>query len=401
MARSFWNSLLAIGMAAVVLVTVFSTVASSGSVQLRNVDGGQNYYSRFSNSFPSDPSFFPIGVWLAAVHNQRDIDFDKAAGFNTYVGVSRNSNFSLIHANGMHVIAQQNELRTNRIINNSVATVGWLLYDEIDMTLGPNKGYAQLQNILNSLPNDGRLRYNNYGKGVMLWETDAEAARFVNAQDVVSLDVYWFTDPHERHRFKGRDSPAAHYGHSVDRIRTLEAKDGVIKPVWNFVETGWPFTETEAQGGRAIQPAEIRAAVWHSIIAGARGIVYFIHSFGGPNQSLNVSRDPAYAAHRAEVTQTNGMIRQLAPVLNAPFADGFVTADPTVRTMAKFYDNKYYVFAGSKEIKASEPTLSLSGVVNGTATVIAENRTVPISNGRFSDRFADGNAVHIYRIDYQ
>ena len=94
------------------------------------------------------------------------------------------------------------------------------------------------------------------------------------------------------------------------------------------------------------------------------------------------------------------LIRQLARCLYA-LADGFVTTDLTLRTMAKFYDNKYYVFAGSKTIKASEPTLSLSGVVNGTATVIAENRTVLISNGRFSDRFADGNAVHIYRIDYQ
>ena len=242
MARSFSISLLAFGTTAHALATVFSlSVASSGSVQLRNVDGGQNYYSQFSSSFPSDPNFFPIGVWLAAVHNQRDIDLDRAAGFNTYVGVSANSNFSLIRANGMYVIAQQNELRTNQIINNSAATVGWLLDDEIDMALGPNKGYAQLQNILNSVPNDGRLRYNNYGKGVMLWETDAEAGRFVNAQDLVSLDVYWFTDPHERHRFKGKDSPAAYYGHSVDRVRALEAKDGTIKPVWNFVEAGWPY----------------------------------------------------------------------------------------------------------------------------------------------------------------
>ena len=29
-----------------------------------------------------------------------------------------------------------------------------------------------------------------------------------------------------------------------------------------------------------IAPEEVRAAVWHSLIAGARGIVYFNHSFG-------------------------------------------------------------------------------------------------------------------------
>ena len=393
-------------MTALVLTTVLPTsVAFSDVVRLRNVDGGQNYYSHFSNPLPSDPSFFPVGVWLAGVQKQRDIDLDKAAGFNTYVGIWANSIFSLVQANGMYLIAQQNELRTNQTINNSPATVGWLLYDEIDMVLGPNQGYTQLQNILNSLPNDRRLRYNNYAKGVMLWETDAEAARFVNAQDVTSVDEYWFTDPHERHRIGANDSPAAYYGHSVDRVRALDATDGVIQPIWSFVEVGWPYSKSAAQGGRAIQPAEIKAAVWHSIIAGARGIIYFVHSFGGPNQSRNVLRDPepllAYAAHRAAVTETNALIKQLAPMLNAPFADGFVSAGPTVRTMAKFHDSKYYVFAGSRENRASTPTLLLSGVDSGTATVIGENRTIPISNGRFSDRFADGNAIHIYRIDDQ
>ena len=48
-------------------------------------------------------------------------------------------------------------------------------------------------------------------------------------------------------------------------------------------------------------------------------------------------------------------------MLNAPFADGFVSAGPTVRTMAKFHDNKYYVFAGSKENRASTPTLLVVG----------------------------------------
>jgi hypothetical protein len=85
-------------------------------------------------------------------------------------------------------------------------------------------------------------------------------------------------------------------------------------------------------------------------------------------------------------------------VLNAPFADGFVNADPSVRAMAKFHDSQYYVFAGSKENVASTAKFSLLGVDNGTAEVIGENRTIPISNGRFSDGFEDGNAIHIYRI---
>src|SRR5262249_24414842 len=112
-------------------------------------------------------------------------------------------------------------------------------------------------------------------------------------------------------------------------------------------------------------------------------------------------RDPPYAAVRAVVRSTNQLITQLAPVLNAPFADGFATADPSVRIMTKFHQDKYFIFAGSKENSASTPTMSLTGFGNGTATVIGESRTIPISNGLFSDSFEDGNAIHIYRIDSQ
>jgi hypothetical protein len=280
---------------------------------------------------------------------------------------------------------------------------------------GAIQARATLNSILAQLPKDGRMRYNNYGKGVMFWNSGSDSEQYVNGfQQVVSSDIYWFTDPGLSSRYEGgallnngnpltvqQTRRAANYGYQVDRMRALDAMDGVDRPIWNFVEVGWPFNKTAAQGGRAILPAEVRAAAWHSIIAGARGIIYFNHSFGGPNPTQHALRDTAYAAVRAAVKSTNQLIMQLAPVLNAPFVDGFVSAGPSVRTMAKFLDNKYYVFAGSKENVASTLTFSLSDVDRGTATVIGENRTIPISNGRFSDGFADGNAIHIYRIDNQ
>src|SRR4029077_9508394 len=143
---------------------------------------------------------------------------------------------------------------------------------------------------------------------------------------------------------------------------------------------------------------EIQAAVWHSIIAGARGIIYFNHSFGGPDQTQHALRDPDYAAQRAAVTETDALIDQLAPVLNAPFDDAFVTVGPTVRVMAKLYDGAHYVFSGSTQNAASTATFTLAGVTSGTATVIDEGRTISITNGQFVDNFANGNAIHIYQI---
>jgi len=384
-------------------------VATSDAVQLRDVDGGQDYYKQFSNSLPSDPNYFPLGVWFESVVSQADVNRDKDAGLNLYVVLTSNSNLSLVERNDMRAILQQSEWRTNQTAIKSPAVVGWALFDEIDMQQGPSQGYTTLNNILAQLPNDGRIRYNNYGKGVMFWETNGQAQRFVDDfQQVVSDDIYWFTDPNVAASSEGgrllnggqaltpaQTRRAANYGYTIDRMRALNTTH---KPIWSFVEVCWPFTRTRV---RFIEPAEVRGAVWHSIIAGARGIIYFNHSLGGPNQSQHCLRESGYAAVRATVKSTNELVTALAPVINAPFADGFVSAGPSVRTMAKFHDSKYYVFAGSKENAASTPTFSLSGVDSGTATVIGENRTIPIANGRFSDGFPDGNAIHIYRIDNQ
>jgi hypothetical protein len=404
---------LIVGAMSLSLAAILSTlVASSEAGRLHNVDGDQDYYGQFSNPLPSDPTYFPIGVWLASVVSQADVNLDKDAGLNLYVALTANSNLSLVQRNGMRVILQQSEWQTNQAAINSPAVAGWAVFDEIDMQQGPDQGYTTLNNTLAKLPNDGRFRYNNYGKGVMFWETTEQAQRFVNDfQQVVSNDTYWFTDPRVSGSAEGgkllndgrpltptQTRRAANYGYTVDRMRGLARRS---KPIWNFVEVGWPYVETAAQGARQIQPEEIKAAVWHSIIAGAQGIIYFNHSFGGPNQSQHCLREPAYAAVRAAVRYTNQLIMRLAPVLNAPFADGFVSASPPVRAMAKFHEGKYFVFAGSKENVASTATFTLSGVDNGAAAVIGENRTILISNNRFSDSFEGGDAIHIYRIDNQ
>ena len=390
------------------------------TVTLRNVDGGPTYYAQFANALPSTPAFFPIGVWGSYNHTQANIDLDKAAGLNTYVWVADNSFMGTIRANGMKVI-QDEENRTNV----GTETAGWLLADEIDMTQGPGAGYTTLQNIMNSLPQDGRLRYANYGKGVLAWETDSEASGFVNfpGLHLTSADMYFWTDLsrvcssseggalwyHNGLLSSPRTLTTAecrgswNYGYIVDRMRYLDGLQGGTspqqrKPIWAFVELGWSFTESASQGGRAIQPAEVRSAVWHSVIAGARGIIYFQHSFGGPCMTHHVLRDACYTAIRTEVTTINQRLRALAPVLNAPFADGYVTASSGIRAMAKKGpDGAYYVFAGVKQAGTNQ-TATFRVAAGATVEVLNEGRTLTVQGGQFTDTFGDINTIHIYKI---
>ena len=226
-------------------------------------------------------------MWYESVLSQNDINLDKNAGLNTYVVLTRTP--VLIQNNGMYAILQADGWDTNQAAINNPNVVGWMLSDEAD-GLGVPAGYTTLNNALASLPVDGRFHYNNYTKPVVDYGngnlTASQAAQFVNAyQQVTSADYYWFTDPWSG---GGTVSPECARGkvwlHRGSSMRALDAMDGQIQPIWAFVEVGWPFTETAAQGARAIQPAEIEAAAWQSIIAGARGIIYFNHSFGGPDR---------------------------------------------------------------------------------------------------------------------
>jgi hypothetical protein len=99
------------------------------------------------------------------------------------------------------------------------------------------------------------------------------------------------------------------------------------------------------------------------------------------------------------VTRTNRRIRQLAPVLNAPFVDGLTTVAGEVDSMAKYQGGRFYLFAGARTAGGDRATFSLPCVGDATATVLDENRSIPVRAGRFTDAFADGNAVHIYRFD--
>jgi hypothetical protein len=359
-------------------------------------DGGAGYYGRFASPLSSGPGYFPIGVWGAYDQTQANMDKDAAVGINTYVWAADSNFMDDIRADGRFHVIQDEGSRTNV----GSETAGWLLGDEIDMTRGPGACPGAIDSIKAGLPADGRLRYANYGKGVLIWgatgyngHNDTSSACFVNRQDLTSADLYWFTDPYETNH--PQSGTAWGYGWSVERMRMLDAKDGKRQPIWNFVEVGCPFSN-----GGCITPAQIRAAVWHSIIAGARGIIYFNHSFGGPCPTHHVLRSSCgdYPAVQAEVAKTNALVEKLAPVLNSPTVTSGFEHSPTVRATAKLTGDTFHVIAGSAENAVSQATFELP-VGDTVATVVGEDRTLSVTAGAFSDSFANGNSVHAYRID--
>lgn len=387
-------------------------------IALRQVDGGPAYYGRFSGSLPTDPNFFPVGVWLESVLDKGNVAMDSAAGLNTYVELTANSDVQLIKDSGMFALPA---FRHD-------AAAGFALSDEVDMWAGPGNarwtgkypgegapcfpagspcGYTIQKERANAAP-QGALLYANYGKGVTFWESDEEARGFLRGmQDLVSADNYWFTDPnicargeggaivgYQRDLTKEECRLAANYGWTVERLRNLQDPGSRI-PVWGFVEDGHP--SGDVPNASSITGQELKAAVWSSLIHGARGIIYFNHNFGGKCVTQHVIRDCGQNIVPT-LTEVNKQIKQLAPVLNAPFLDGAVKTTGPVDQSTKIHEGKLYVLAGANTGTGGPATFHLA-CGGSTAVVIDEGRTIPVTDGTFTDTFADGNAVHLYRIE--
>ncbi|MFI6506291.1 hypothetical protein ACIBCT_01680 [Streptosporangium sp. NPDC050855] len=385
-------------------------------------EGGPAYYGRFAAPAAAGwtrPSFFPVGVWFESVITQADVDRDRAAGINTYVELTGTSNMALVRKNGMSALTNV------PLPGYGKETVGWLLDDEVDMWAkagdapwtgkhpgeGPlcipeNKGcgFTVLRTQKNRFPRgDGRMHYANFGKGVMMWERDADAATFVNYfTDVVSSDVYWYTSASvclDGKNFlslpESRCRRAANYGAVIDRQRELDALDGRLQPIYGFVEVGWP-AENDT---RAIEPQQVTGAVMSSLIHEARGIVYFNHNFGGPCHSQHVLREKCGQKVRPAVAEINRRIAKLAPVLNTQsYRHRF---GPGLDTMLKHHRGSSYVFAMPRAATApGRRTFTLPrGMRASRAEVLFENRSVRIDRkGRFTDSFAAEHSHHVYRI---
>jgi hypothetical protein len=397
--------------------------ALSANVTLRDPDGG--VADPYQGDLPPIATFLPTGVWLEGVYTAEDVAKDKATGINVYVGLTRPSNLALLAAGGMRTFGQHHEW-TDRNRDSTGALTGYVLSDEIDMQHSPREARAQLESIIHKLPVDGRHRYNNYGKGVMFWWGERDARQIVNTyQHTVSADAYWFTDPFicgpsEGGALLGKNEQlsadecrrAANYGRTVTRMRKLAGPD---QPVWNFVEVGGPWGESrDSCSGVAdtcseyIKPREISAAVVHSYLAGARGVVYFNHTFGGVAQSQHALREPYYAPQRAEVARINSVMAQVAPWINGWFVDfngsspGELDIAGNVLASARWDGARFLIIAGhagSRTDGEVTATLSVPCVGDAVATVIEEHRTVLVVKGVISDSFADGLTTHIYRID--
>jgi hypothetical protein len=442
------------------------TSRSVTGVTLQPIDGGPNYFADKSPQSAWMDAHILLGAWLEQPQDATEVRYDTAMADNIYwnlAGVPGKSraDYDVIRAGGMHVSAPDANSRSGS------ETVGYDGSDESDMDYGPGSNRWLNNNTYNTsacVPAGSRCGYTNarffytgqpssdgsighplsgasihqgYGKGVLFWESNRQAATFLRYTDILSADSYWLTDSDLRLPSQGgcallprsptacggsgglgltaaQSQLPANYAFDVQRLERIQAMNGAAKPVVVDVETGCP-----GNNGTCATPPQTVAAAWHALIAGARGIIWFQHNFSGLCQDdrtfidgsnpsstkYNCQQTPGVTLHNVvqAVTAFDKEVTSLNRVLLSPTVLGYVSTAGDVGTIAKVYGGSCYVVAGSGR-PAVPPAanqsvnFTLAGHYTGPVTVIDENRSLQATNGAFQDTFADGNAVHVYRI---
>ena len=268
------------------------------------------------------PGVVPIGVWLQDPKNAARF---LAAGINLYVGLWQGPTEGQLAALAqakMPVICEQNAVGLAHLTDPIIA--GWMHGDEPDnaQSLPGGKGYgppvdpdrilADYRRIKAADP--GRPVVLNLGQGVA-WDGwygrgirtnhPEDYPDYARGCDIASFDIY----------------PAVH-DHPDVRGKLWLVAEGVRrlagwapgKPVWNCLEAS-------RISNRAVKPtaAQVRYEAWSALIAGSRGLVYFVHQFEPRFVEASLLEDPALLAG---VTALNREIQSLAPAVLAPAIEG-------------------------------------------------------------------------------
>ena len=356
----------------------------------------------FPRGLPASADYFPIAVWLQSPANAAKY---KDIGINLYVALwngPTEAQLAALENAGMPVICGYSEKFKDRKV-----IVGWMHGDEPDNAqalpagqkgwgppIPPEKILADYQRLRQQDPSrpvllnlgQGVAWDNWHGRGVRTRHPE-DYPEYAKGGDILSFDIYPVT--HGSPEVRGR---LWYVGQGVRRLRQWSATD---KPVWACIEA----THIDNPKVKPT-PQQTESMVWMAIIQGAKGLIYFSHQFQPRFIEAGILADPQMSAG---IKQINARIQQLAPVLNSETLPDMAAVsssngDAPIHLLNKMHAGERYLFAINGRdlpVKGAFTVPGLKG--SATVTVIGEDRTVVISEGKFSDDFA-AYEVHLYRI---
>ncbi len=397
----------------------------------------------------NSPSFFPIGPWMMSLVTQADADAVLGVGWNTVWGAAGNT---------VPFVALQNRIWLTQLVENTDTvlpgtgneTVGLDSYDEppsyADGVTGPISSTSLVHQsgrvwtmglTWNWLVYGGLSGAPPPGTNYSILSTAVPAPGGTKRRiNVSGADLFFFAGARSQAtnyqcglmEFANPNVPCtiaqaargSNYGDMISTQATLQAPYNA--PILCNIEDGGPYT-ADTQASFYIYPSEMNWAVWSSLIHGCGGIIYFDHTFAGPAQSdanieqpyYQAAQPPAVVSITTQLNNTDALVKQMAPQLNAPYARGYVTVSPPgwtldggvanqsggIEVAAKWYNGQFYLFTDTRYPEGTNNTVAQFTLNDPTATsvtVINESRSLPVTAGAFTDTFAHAQTVHIYQV---
>jgi hypothetical protein len=352
----------------------------------------------------TDPSFFPLAVWLQAPANAERY---RRAGFNTYVGLWQGpteAQLAELKKAGMHVICEQNEIALRHLDDSTI--IGWMHGDEPDnaQSLGARLGWSapikpekivEAYSRINAKDSSRPIMLNLgqgvawdgwYGRGTRKNHPE-DYPKYLQGCDIASFDIYPVVQKDKE--------VAGNLWYVARGVERLVKWSGGEKAVWNCLEC----THIE-NADRKATPHQVRCEAWMSLNHGSQGLIYFVHQF------KPVFREPALLDDQemlAAVTTLNRQITALAPALNRPSVTNAATvisenAAVPLAIMVKQFGGATYLFAVAMREGATTATFNIKGAEGEKKVeVIDEGRTLSCVNGSFKDSFSSWD-THLYRL---
>ncbi|MCP4455172.1 MAG: hypothetical protein GY809_27230, partial [Planctomycetes bacterium] len=340
----------------------------------------------WQNGQSTDQGFFSIAVWL---QNPQNAGRYQAIGVNLYVGLWQGpteAQMSTLRRFNMPVICHQNEWARQHLDESLIVAwmhgdepdnahkfnsywqgdkdkikAGWPeIYERLGLDSKPYKGYgppvppAWIVNDYHDIKRVDPVRpvLVNLGQGVA-WEgyigRGERTAKlqdypaYIQGCDIVSFDIYPAC-----HSKPAVAQKLWYVPRGVDRLRQWA---GPTKPVWTCIEC----TQINHPTTKAT-PEQIKCEVWMAIIHGARGLIYFSHTWKPSFVEAGLLADQQTAA---AVRDINAQVTALASVINGQTLEGKIKVSTArkvtqVDTMVKKTQDAIYVFAVDMQGKTAQ-----------------------------------------------
>jgi hypothetical protein len=343
---------------------------------------------------PGD-DFFPIGV-----HSQPKNSFDKwkGRGINTMFQWEAERNGSGVPtvslqtwsdtaaSKGLYYVREPSANPADDLQDSHL--LAWAQKDEPDLVNHDPNASANIDIYQNwKAIGPSKPVWINFA-GPSVTTTGADYRQWVKGGDWVASDWY----PINWARYNNINFT----GQAIDKLR--KDSNGVPKRFMAYIETSWQKLSLNSRGPTR---DEFRGSVWHAIMHGAGGIIYFPQVVPNTGVGGSFSYDGTPADVVDEMTKVDAQIQSYARILNAaynPTSRSLTSTNGAIEsTWRVVQDGDYFFVLNQSSGTITNVPLTLAGLPAGVTAlnVVGENRQELLSSGIIRDDFTPWQ-VHVY-----